>query len=98
MHVQLHKAAEAQGDPASMAASIIYRNYLNHSCWQDKNRLMARDLRDAKFAWNKLCSAPKFEKLKLHFSLAARGYGIHVFTVPSDRKLHLDSREGNLQV
>ncbi|KAF9666610.1 hypothetical protein SADUNF_Sadunf16G0246700 [Salix dunnii] len=64
----------------------------------DKNRLMAPDLRDAKFARNKLCSGPTFEK---HFSLihfSARVYEIHVFTVPSDRKPHLVIHEGNLQV
>jgi hypothetical protein len=80
------------------------------------------DLRDAKFAWNKLCFEPTFEKLKLalfssttwpigagrggkkrhastlYHALAARVYEIHLFTVPSDRKPHLDAHEGNLHV
>ena len=38
----------------------------------------------------------------LHFSLyhalAARVYEIHLFTVPPDRKPHLDAHEGNLHV
>ncbi|CAK7350094.1 unnamed protein product, partial [Dovyalis caffra] len=79
------------------------------------------DLRDVKFAWNKLCFGPTFEKLKLavfsktwpigagpggmerhastiYHALAARDHEIHVFTVPSDRKPHLDIHERNLHV
>ncbi|XVF70094.1 hypothetical protein PTKIN_Ptkin11bG0134600 [Pterospermum kingtungense] len=34
----------------------------------------------------------------LYHALAAKGHEVHVFTVPSDRKPHLDIHEGNLHV